>query len=316
MAGEYQHRDIIEVSYSSLGTFGNCPRRFAYTKMLRRERSVFDDSLASACGRALHAGIQGYFTHRNADQAIVDLMMEYPFDEFEEKPEYSLEACILTLQKALDSDLFDYELVHIDMLDGEGAQPAVEVPILIELFMPVYDVTIHYRGYVDLILRDPITGRFMIWDIKTTTKRNLGGFGEKYQYDYQNLGYGLVLNTLYGDQPEFTTGIFGVVIDHKEPTILEPTHRRTGKDVEEFIRWLAHESDQICRMQELRWFPRQPRACKAFNRLCSFHEHCHLDTMDQMQSFVNPSGNDSPEPVNGGTQRGKFVPKLTIQLEG
>ena len=310
----YTHRDMIEVSYSSLGTYGNCARRFAYTKMLRRDRRLFDDSMAAAIGRCLHEAIQHYFIHRDRDKAIEQIALHYPWEQFPETPEYNFEAAVNTFIATLSSSLYDYELVHIDLDDG-SVHPAVEVPVMIKYFLEEHDVWFHYRGYVDLILRDPITGEFMIWDIKTMTKKTMSHAQEKYQYDYQNTGYGLVLNALYGTQAQFTTGIMGVVIDLHNPEVITPVHRRREKDMQEFVRWFTWNARQIAEQQTIGWFPRNPKACKAFNRLCSFHSHCHLKTLDEMQEYANPSGVVKSESIESGTARDKeFVPLLVVEI--
>ena len=302
-------KPIIELSHSGLATFASCPKRFAFRKVVVNFFEERGNSDAAAVGTALHEGIQHFMVHRDVEQAIEQMARHHPIElqPNSSAAQYSLEAAVWTLQHCLtDSELPGYDLVYFKDADGKDT-PAVEVAFMVEI--EVGPIMFHLRGFVDLILRNPMNGRFLPIDIKTMTPTAERTLGEKYYYDYQATSYAMPLNALLGNSGDFDTGIFGVILSDKEPKSSFPIYHRTQRDVEDYQYYLLDKCQQIVHYYQQGRFPRHPNSCIQFNRVCQYHSVCNAVNLRDMQLAVNPS-------MKTGDAGRPFTPLFTVRMEG
>jgi hypothetical protein len=94
---------VIRVSYSSLGTFSSCARKFELDKLYPRVERVGEDWYAADVGKALHTGYQNYLTHQSEEAAIWAFMTEFPYElEYQQTNDYrSFNAALNTLEEML-----------------------------------------------------------------------------------------------------------------------------------------------------------------------------------------------------------------------
>lgn len=299
---------IIELSHSGLNSFTSCPKRFAFRKFIINRFEERGETDATAVGSAMHEGLQEYMRSRSLEAALETLALHHPIqlNDNAKASEYSLEASAWTLMQAVvNSELPDYELVTF-INDGVET-PATEIAFLVKIEFEKY--MFHLRGFIDLVLRNPLNGRFLPVDIKTTTPQGAGNMQEKYLYDWQVTSYGMPLNALLGNDRDFDVGIFGVIMSDREPKFIFPTWERKVSDIEDYQFYLLDKCRQIVFYAEQGMFPRHPQSCISFGRLCHYHQHCYARTVDDMQLVINPSKQ------HGYTGR-PFNPVFTAHLIG
>lgn len=307
-------KPIIEISHSGLNSFASCPKRWAFRKAIITQDSALENSDAADAGTAFHEGMQEYMRSRNTDLAIEALARHHPIDL--QKPErastYSLEACIHTLQHAIENgpsdgqlNVTEYELATF-VKDGVE-YPATEVGFLVEIEFP--KVVFHLRGFIDLVLQHPWSGEFLAVDIKTTTKQAVSHFEAKFKWDWQTTSYGIPLQALLGLTGAFRVGIYGVIMSDREPSVHFPAFERGPIDVESYQFYLLDKCRQIQHYLNLGRFPRHPSNCFTYGRPCYYLQECRAETLHDMQMTINPSQRE------GEFQGRPFNPVFTARLE-
>lgn len=299
-------KPILEISHSGLNAFASCPKKWAFNKAIVHFNQTRESGDAASVGTALHAGIQSYAIHRDLERAMFDMAMEHPIDlrENTAKASYSLEAATHTLLECIkDGKLDDYDLATF-VKDGVSV-PAVEIAFLVRIELE--HIVVHLRGFIDLVMVSMITQRFMAVDIKTTTPQGASNFREKYQHDWQTTSYGIPLQGLLGLEGSFDTAIMGVVLSDREPKFPFEAFKRTADDVDDYYHYLDSKCQQIQRFWLEQRFPREPKGCYNFNRLCHYHTECNIRMLPQMQVHVNPTGKRGADPR-------PFNPVFTAEL--
>lgn len=300
-------KPILEISHSGLNTFNSCPKKWAWRKAVVQNNSTREESDATACGSALHEGLQDYLTHKNVDRAIATMAMRHPIElrDPSTASKYSLAASVTTMMNVINSGELDkWELAKFDV--GGVLRPAIEVPALVVIETP--HLVFHLRQFIDAVLFNYVSGHFFAIDIKTTTPQGIAHFEEKYKYDWQVTSYGIPLAGLLGVSENFDVGILGVIQDHRSPTFTFPKWTRTKHDVDAYYHWLMEAVIRIQRMWLSGLFVRQPTACVGYGKLCPFFASCGVDSLRDMQMLANPSG----DPGDPGRP---FEPFYTAKLE-
>lgn len=307
-------RPIVEISHSGLASFTACPRRFAYRKILITGNEARSSSTAADVGTAIHEGLQHYAIHKDKDAALLAMLQHHPIELYDNKKaaQYSVEACVTTMLQAMEHEVFSYDLVYVTTPEGVE-KPGVEAKFLVEIDLgPDCPLVFHLRGYIDLIMRSPLSGNFLPIDIKTTTPQALATMEGKFAYDYQLTSYGVPLNALLGQFENFETGIFAVILSDNEPKSQLFPYHKTNTDVEDYQLYLLEKCSQIARNYTNQYFPRHPGACVSYGKLCNYHSHCHLRSLKEMQMRINPS----MKPGTADTGRAEEEPWIKIKVEG
>ena len=302
------HKRIVELSHSGLNSLSSCPRRFAFRKIILNHRSEWQETDATAVGTAVHEGVQEYMRSRDVDAAVHALALHHPhfLKDKTKASTYDLEASVWTLLQIIEnSDLPSYELATF-LKDG-AEHKATEIAFLV--IIEFETVIFHLRGFIDLVLMNPLTGRFLPVDIKTTTPQGLGTMQPKYRYDWQVTSYGIPLNALLGNTGSFDVGVFGVIMSDREPKFEFPIYERRPHDLEKYQFYLFDKCKQILGYLDQEDFPRHPQSCYSFGRLCHYHQQCSADNLHEMQMLVNPS-------MDPGKIERPFDPIITARFEG
>lgn len=275
--------DTLRVSYSSLGTFSSCPRKFEFDKLYPR-RVRDGDNYAADVGKALHAGYQDYLIHGDKERAIWSMMRVFPYmGEYQQSNDYrSFNATLATLELMFeDIKMNEYELAMIKHPDG-SVVPAIEVPFEIRFdgirIPPCRRYSdgagISVIGYIDAIMRNHSTGLFRTLDIKTS-RMNLKDSTAKYRYDTQQVPYGIVVDHVaQGSVESFEVLYLDCYIDIVEPRVqLYPFLKRTT-DIQEWATTKAMQFQQIARFAAMDFFPRTDNGCLFYNSPCRYLEPC------------------------------------------
>ena len=301
------NKPIVELSHSGLNTFASCPKKFAFRKMIVNYGEDREESDATAVGTAMHEGIQEFMRSRSADAALEALARYHPINlqDRAKASTYSFEAATWTLMHLIDNtDLDSYDLVTFKKNGIE--YPATEVPFLVTY--ETEHLVFHVRGFIDLVLRNPVTGHLMPVDIKTMTDRSIGNVEAKYTYDWQVTSYGIPLNALLGHEGLFDVAILAVVLSDREPQSKMPIFTRTPHDVDAYYYYLLDNCRRIERYYVEDHFPRNPSGCIAFERTCFYHKFCGNRRLEDMQMLLNPSRSE------GYRSERPFDPVYTVRL--
>ena len=302
-------KPIVELSHSGLSTFASCPKKFAFRKIIVNFSNDREESDATAVGTAMHEAIQEYMRSRSFSAALEALGTFHPvvLQDKAKASSYSLEACVWTLEHLVhETDVGSYDLVSFTK-DGKTI-PATEVPFLV--IIETKHLVFHVRGFIDLVLRNPVTGHLMPVDIKTMLDRALSTLESKYMYDWQVTSYGIPLNALLGNAGDFDVAIMAVALSDREPQVKMPIFTRTQADIDAYHYYLIDKCHQIERYYLADQFPRHPNACVSFGQTCFYQNACQQNSVQGMQMIVNPSK------AEGYKTERPFEPVYTVVLEG
>lgn len=299
--------DTLRVSYSSLGTFSSCPRKFEFDKMYPR-RVRDGDNYAADVGKALHTGYQDYLIHGDKEHAIWSFMRAFPYmGEFQQSNDYrSFEAALATLELMFeDIKIGEYELAQIKRplnqdeqayyakvcLDSPEARdaipdrivvPAIEVPFEIRfegITIPPCrrfpdGAGISVIGYIDAIMRNYSTGLFRTLDIKTS-RMNLKDSTAKFRYDTQQVPYGIVVDHVaQGAVEAFEVLYLECYVDIVEPRVQLYPFLKRQTDIQEWATTKVLQFQQIARFASMDFFPRTDNGCLFYNSPCRYLEPC------------------------------------------
>jgi hypothetical protein len=295
----------LRVSYSSLGTFSSCPRKFEFQKLYPR-LARDGDSFAADVGSALHAGYQDFLIHGDEDRATWALMESYPYrGEFEQSNDYrSLEACISTLDAMMGKhEIREYELAQIKKPDGSTV-PAIEVPFEIEFrglaiepceSLP-HGATLSVIGYIDAIMKNHLTGLYRTFDIKTT-RMSLHDSTPKYQFDSQQVPYGIVVDHVaQGAIESFEVLYFECYIDLMNPRVDLYPFMKSEVDVQEWLTNKLMQFQRLKQMAEGNYFPRTDNGCLSYNRGCRYLDACGSRDRASLKTWFTAGGGELAKP--------------------
>lgn len=275
---EFAPFDVLEISHSSMSAFDSCPRKFEFRKM--HNCSLREETLPTKGGKAFHTGLQTYLATKDVDKGLFELIWEFDM-QWQTSPmkPRSLEAYVATYLHTINNEkLSEYELAKIKTVDGK-LMDATEVGFAIEIEnYPFYPdgktITVRYIGFIDAIMYSKITDHYMCWDIKTTTKEI--DHDTEYHFDEQQIPYGLALEAILGVQcaHNFDVAYWVNRIDVLEPKSLFYCYTRTTKDVQDWVRGLFRNLQEIKTFTNAGWFRRKGNACAAYNRKCTYFDFC------------------------------------------
>lgn len=301
-------KPIVELSHSGLATFNSCPKKFAFRKIIANAYEERRETDATAVGSALHDGIQEYMRSRNKMKAFEALILRHPIELYDSSKAatYSVETSLIVLEYIIEhSPLVDYDLAYFK--NGDNLIPGTEVAFL--LIIELEHLIFHVRGFIDLVLQEPLDNSFFAVDIKTTTAQAMDTLAAKYKWDWQTTSYGIPLNALLGNKPRFRTGIFGVIQSDRTPAYAFPNEIRTTADIEAYQYYLVDSCRRIEKYYRDDMFPRGPNSCITYGKPCFYHDKCGPASLRAMQLLVNPSMEETPDPR-------PFDPVFITSMEG
>lgn len=186
------------VSFSALGTLHSCPRRFELDRIGSQTlvtQAARIDTVHTGYGSAFGAGLQALLSGLSLDQAKIEAIANYRYDEIYPiayADEKSLFHCLNSLTRFAETELDeltrDWEALIVDGV------PASEISFAIKYPNGFYD-----RGYIDFILQHKVTKKILVVEIKTEggyAPKNPEVAEAKYKNSNQGNGYALVADYL------------------------------------------------------------------------------------------------------------------------
>lgn len=268
--GKIDYR-IRQLSYSSLLTLHNCPRKFE----LYRKRSTFKaeesdkSSITFAFGHVVGEGIQLIFEGKSYEEVVWNTFIKWKPDIFKE--DEKAKKSIWDALRALDmffvmrssGFLSDYELVYYK------GKPACELS-----FSIILPDGFRLRGFVDAVLKHKVTGKVIVLECKTT------GFNVLHPAMYKNssqaIGYSIVLDAIFPDISDYD--VLYLVYQTSLRSYETLTFSKSYLQRALWIRELLLDIEVIKMYEEANIYPQRGESCMSFGRECEYFQTCGLST--------------------------------------
>lgn len=291
-------KPVIELSHSSNAQIDSCPRKYQIRKRFLWPRDTDrDDSLAAMGGRAIHVYLQTLYAGGDETDAHVNFFHEWdfaleatarPLDRTTRGMEHCLMTCYyLTAQLHPDPKrTAKVDLSHI----GRGVEAAIEVKFNIIISHRDWKHDYHYRGLIDLIEFDPVTGVFTTTDIKTH-RAPRPNTEHRYKHSTQTVPYGLVVEALTGFNGEapliFTTRYIDAFVDLVSPRLELFTFTKTQQTVNEWLESTALRIEKLERIADAAVWPRSETGCDTYGKPCAFYSLlCDVEDPTLLQETI------------------------------
>jgi hypothetical protein len=264
---------ILNLSYSSLLTLHNCPRKFQLYKLNAAPESEDDpdstSNLTFAYGHLVGTGIQDVLEGVSESQCLWNAFIAWPCDLFAENPKqnksfFSAWLAVRQFHSMRESGYLDgYKLVEYK------GKPANELSFAISL--PDGFV---YRGFVDAVLQHEVTGEVIVLECKTTSLANIGP--AVYKNSAQAIGYSIVLDAIF---PELSS--YSVVYLVYKSKSAEYTQFKFDKSYYQRALWIQElllDIETIKMYESASIYPMRGESCFSFYRECEYYNTCTLST--------------------------------------
>jgi len=262
---------IRQLSYSSLLTLHQCPRKFELYKKRSTFRTEEDikSSITFAFGHVVGEAIQLALEGLTEDEIIWKMFLNWKPDLFaiHERDAKSFFLAVIALQRFLElrqqGFLDDYELVYYN-----GA-PACELS-----FSITFPDGFRLRGFVDAVLRHKVTGEILVLECKTTNASSINP--ATYKNSAQAIGYSVVLDHLYPDLSSYKVLYLVYQTKSREYNPIPFTKSFLQRAL--WIRELLLDIETIKLYEEAEIYPMHGESCTSFGRDCEYFQTCTLST--------------------------------------
>jgi hypothetical protein len=261
---------LVRLSNSTVDLIQSCERKFQMEKLLEggytREESA-DTVLGSAYG----VGVATYFITQDKDKShFAAWMAYYPELETEKKNQNKMFNALQCSFAVIDNLLQDYELVSFN------GKPAAELS-----FCLFTDKDYYFVGYIDIVLRNRWTGKYVVVDAKTTGLELLN-LDPIYKNSGQLIGYSIVLDAIVGESQADYDVLYLVAQMGREftPQIKVLTYPKTLLDRLNWFISLGLDIEKLERMKAINVYPKRGQNCLKYNRPCKFFGTCDYHSAD------------------------------------
>lgn len=262
---------ILNLSYSGLLNLHSCPRQFQLHRLNAEKDSTesAEASVTFAFGHLVGLGIQLHFEGVSEQEIIWRLFIQWAPDLFSEndKQKKSFWLGISAIQTFIslraNGFLSEWELVYHD------GKPATELSFCINL-----PDGFRYRGFVDGVLRNKITGKIMVLECKTSSIANLNP--AQYKNSAQAVGYSVVLDDLFPELSSYEV-LYLVYLTKAfkyEPLPFTKSYLQRALWIQE----LLLDVEMIKLYENSGVYPMHGESCYQFYRECEYLQTCTLST--------------------------------------
>ena len=261
---------IKQLSYSSLLTLHKCPRKFQlYKGQAVKAPEEIEQTITFSYGHIVGAGLQAVLQNKPESEILMEMFLMWKPDLMAEgeKNGKSFWSGVIAVQKYLAARkagyLRDYEIyLH------EG-KPAVELGF--KIILPDGFV---YRGFVDAVLRNKITGAILVLECKTTGARNINP--AQYKNSAQAIGYSIVLDSLFSDLSEYE-----VLYEIYKSSSGEWEAMKFPKSYLQRALWIQElllDVEMIKLYESYEIYPQHGESCYDFFKECEYFTNCQMST--------------------------------------
>lgn len=268
--GKIDYR-IRQLSYSSLLTLHQCPRKFQLNRLRTTHRTEVDDksNITFAFGHVVGEGIQNILEGKSETEVIFKAFLGWHADLAASDPKgkksfWSAAYAILKFASLYSAGFLDeYELVYYN------GKPACELS-----FSILFPGGFRLRGFVDAVLRHKESGKIVVLECKTTSLTNLNP--ATYKNSSQAIGYSVVLDVLFPDISSYEVIYLVYQTGSQEYTpipFIKSYHQRAL-----WIRELLLDIEMIEVYENAEVYPMHGESCTSFGRDCEYFNTCTLST--------------------------------------
>lgn len=261
---------IRQLSYSSLLTLHNCPRKFELYKKRSTHKTAEAESstITFAFGHVVGQGIQDVLEGMSRDKVMVRALAGWHADLFslDSRQNKSFWLALQAIQKFLslrDQGFLDeYELVYYN------GKPAVELSFAI-----TFPDGFRLRGFVDAVLQHKESGKVIVLECKTTSQKINPA---TYKNSAQAIGYSIVLDVLFPEVSAYD--VLYLVYQTKD---LEYTPIPFAKSYLQRALWIQElllDIETIKLYEDAQVYPMHGESCLSFGRECEYFQTCTLST--------------------------------------
>lgn len=267
------------LSYSSNITLHKCPRKFQLYKLLTRGTPQDESQdVTFAFGHAVGDGLQNLMITGDLTDTLWKMFISWPCDFIaeNEKQKKSLAHAVAAIQM-FDSMRQGGFLNEYEIATYQG-KPAAELGF--KILLPS---GFSFRGYLDLALRNIVSGEALVLENKTDSGNYVNHY--KYKNSAQAIGYSVVLDKIEKDLSSYAVQylVYMTKLERYEPFDFPKTmHQRAMflrdlmYDVEQIERYVANEGNYGI-------WPMRGESCVDFGKPCEFMDICHMDTKRLMK---------------------------------
>lgn len=273
---------FTRLSYSGLQTAHACPRKFQLDK-LQAEKAEQDisTSVTFAYGHAIGEGVQQYLIGRQLfdeqtafDTAIWKMFLAWDCDllaENDKQKKSFLRAVATMLQfRGLVEDGLIGEEWEVAEFNGK---PAAELSFRIDL-----GDGFTFRGYVDLVLRNKVTGEFLILELKTSSANYVNHL--TYKNSAQAIGYSVVLDTIAPGTSSYTVQylVYMTKLERFEVFDFPKTFRQRVQWLQDLLWDKKSIVDMVGFYGNEGIWQVRGESCMDFGKPCDYMGMCGMDT--------------------------------------
>lgn len=292
------------LSHSGLETLKTCPRKFQIDKCQdpNKERiESVNSKVHKAFGHAFGAGVQTFFVTNDRDKALFAAFMAWDTDLFHciEKSNKSIWNCLFAIERFI-SMRTDGFLAEWDVLYSPDGVPATELGFTIDLMNGF-----HYRGFLDLAIRNRDTGAIAVLELKSTSLRNAAP--ATYKNSGQALGYSVVLDKVAPGVSSYE--VFYLVYKTGLCDFEFLTFPKTKLQRARWIQSILFDCEMLQMYESHNLFPKNGSSC-----VYQFGEACyHIDTcgMDDEYLIIEAS-EEINQKVLDKEAKAEYTYKLTL----
>lgn len=269
----------FRLSHSALQTLHKCERMFQLDRILTTAVEKRDYP-ATVLGKAWGAGVASYCVSKDIDKALFTLWQNYsPRLEDDTRTQPVAANMLLASIPVLDMLLQDWEIVYFQ------DRPAVELSFRLNI-----DSKYYFVGYLDVVLRNKLTGRIAAFDAKSTALK-LFDLSPVYQNSPQLIGYSIVLDQIVGEALAeydvfYLSGQLGSGTGF-EPIVKPYSFSKTLQDRLHWFIALGMDVKHLHEMAELGIYPQRGDSCLQYNRPCKHFGTCNLFSFDEEAAAIS-----------------------------
>ena len=285
---------LLNLSYSSLLTAHSCPRKFQLDRLQATSDSSESQSetITFSYGQIVGLGIQMTLEHKSLDEIIWAMFLGWRADLFAENPKQnkSFASAVFAIEKfqALLSQgyLSGYSLVQYQ------GKPACELSFLITL-----PNGYKYRGFVDAVLQNDLSGEVVVLECKTSSAVTLNP--ATFKNSAQAIGYSIVLDSLFPSLSSYR--VLYLVYSTKQYQYDQLEFTKSYLQRARWIRELVLDTEILSLYNDSDLYPMRGESCFTYFRECQYLNLCQMET-SRLTSDATPEQLEKIEQTNSEYQ--------------
>ena len=264
------------LSHSSRETLSRCPRRFQLYRLSSLSKESDEDDVEHAYaqltldfGKFVGEGIQELLQGTSLDTILFSMFIRWNIDielrdDKRSKSLWDAVQAVETFAALLNSGyLNDYEIVEYN------GKSAVELSFRIRLPDGFY-----YRGFIDVVLRNKLTGAIVVLEDKTTYYSEVNN--AQYKNSGQALGYSIFLDHIYPGISSYS--VLYLVYSTSRREYIELPFEKSANQRARWLTELIEDTKMIQLYESFEVYPMRGHECYSFYKECQYLGLCTMST--------------------------------------